>query len=418
MTKATLRAAAIGGILGGVMMSVWLMFVLWLTGAGFWTLLNLITNTFWRSAPLGPKFDLAAVFIGLVVHVLMSLLFGSLIAYAAWWLPGPRSLIVAGGALFGPVLWVVMQFGIWRAVDPAAAQVITPWVFAVAHLIYGVLAAAAAAIITSDEKTRSSRVEAAEEQALPDAGSFADRSADRAVAASAHRPAVPGAQRQPVLGVNRHAPGSATRPASEDVRYLPGVTPDSPPVSATARGNGAAWHRRPLTARNDAGMRTTIYTSGGPGMVTDEPVKSGGTGSALTPLETVLGALCGSTGATFATVAREAGFRYDGLNFEASFAAGPRGLPAQPGMRPYFHAVRVEIKVRAPRADPRLADVAQLTERRCAVRNLLADAGVTVDLTWHAVAPETPAPETPAPGTKAPETPQAPGVHRRPASWS
>ena len=65
MVKAALRAGAIGGILGGVMMAVWLMFILWLTGTGFWTLLNLSANTFWRAAPLSPKFSLPAVIIGL-----------------------------------------------------------------------------------------------------------------------------------------------------------------------------------------------------------------------------------------------------------------------------------------------------------------------------------------------------------------
>jgi hypothetical protein len=61
MGRAALRAGAIGGILGGVMMAVWLMFILWLIGTGFWTLLNLIANTFWRGAPLGDTFTWQAV---------------------------------------------------------------------------------------------------------------------------------------------------------------------------------------------------------------------------------------------------------------------------------------------------------------------------------------------------------------------
>src|SRR6201996_3854138 len=397
MIKAALKAGAIGGIIGGVMMAVWLMFILWLIGTGFWTLLNLITNTVWRSAPLGSKFSLTSVIIGLVVHVVVSFIFGSLIVLAAWRLPGPRSLIIASGALFGPVIWLVMQFGIWHAVDPAAAQVITPWVFAVAHLIFGVLAAATAAIIASDEKHSAASTQLTVADPLS--------------------PPAHAAGQQAALGAGRHAVHDARRRSAGPAGPAPRMAPEPPaalaagppPPDPAAPRSGPVWHRRRLTARNVGGLRTVVYTSGGPGMGNDEPVQYGGTGTALSPLETVLGALCGSTGATFATVAREAGFRYDGLNFEASFATDPRSLPAQPGMRPYFHAVRVEIKVRAPRADPRLADVAQLTERRCAVRNLLADAGVTVDLTWHAVAPE-----TPAPGSKASEIPQAPGVHRRP----
>ena len=169
-------------------------------------------------------------------------------------------------------------------------------------------------------------------------------------------------------------------------------------------GHGPIRHRRLLTARNDGGLRTVVYTSGGPGMVTDTPVSSGGSGTALTPLETVLGALCGSTGATLATVAREAGFGYDGATFEASFTLDPQNPAAQPGARTYFRTVRVEIQVRAARPGPRLADVARVTEQRCPIRNLLADAGVTVDMIWTVASPRPPPPKSrkPSPSSAAP----------------
>lgn len=379
MTKATVRSAVIGGVLGGVMMAVWLMFILWLTGIGFWTLLNLITNTFWRAVPLDGKFSVWSLIIGLVAHVIVALIFGSLIALAAWWLPVSRTLIITSGALFGPIIWVVMQYGIWRAVDPAAAQIITPWVFAVAHLIFGVLAAAAAAIITTDEKAAGSTrliVDEPGPRSTPEA--FRPRSAGRH--ASPHTGPYP-AERA----------GAAAAAAS-------------PPPARAAQQSGAVPHRRLLTARNDGGMRTVIYTSGGPGMVTDETAASGGTGSALNPLETVLGAACGSIGATFARVARETGVIYDGINFEASYAADPRGPAGQPGVRPYFETVMIQARIRATRPDSRLADVGRSAERRCPVRNLLADAGVRVDLRWSAVLPETPSPEIQ----------ETPGVARQP----
>jgi uncharacterized OsmC-like protein len=399
MGRAALRAGAIGGILGGVMMAVWLMFILWLVGTGFWTLLNLIANTFWRGSPLGDTFSWQAVIIGLVVHVLMSILFGSLIAIAAWWLPWPRSLIIAGGALFGPALWLVMQYGIWRAADPAAAQVITPWVFAVAHLIFGVLAAATAAIVVSDEKAAARRRRADPEPEGQEVQSAWAPARPEADSARAQTLASPMTFSSPMtLG----GPTALDRPAS-----LGGpASRGGPPPNPTMPGHGPVRHRRLLTARNDAGLRTVVYTSGGPGMVTDEPVRSGGSGTALTPLETVLGALCGSTGATLATVAREAGFGYDGATFEASFTLDPRGLAAQAGARTYFRTVRVEIQVRAAQPGPRLADVARATEQRCPVRNLLADAGVTVDMIWTVASPQAPAPEVP----------ETPSVLRRPAN--
>ena len=149
MGRSAIRIGVFGGILGGVLMAAWLMFFLWLTGAGFWTLLNLITNTFLRSAPLDARFSLSSLVIGLVVHVLMSVLFGVIIATAASRLPVP-SLVIAGGALFGAVLWAVMQYGIWRAVDAPAARVITPWLFSSAHLLFGLMVATVAAIVIPD----------------------------------------------------------------------------------------------------------------------------------------------------------------------------------------------------------------------------------------------------------------------------
>ena len=387
MTRAALKAGAIGGVIGGVMMAVWLMFILWLIGTGFWTLLNLIANTVWRSVPLGTKFSLTAVIIGLIVHVLVSFIFAFLIVIAAWHLPGPRSLIIASGALFGPVIWLVMQFGIWHAVDPAAAQVITPWVFAVAHLIFGLLAAATAAIVASDEKHRVDSTTLTVDEPMP-------------------LPARATAQ-QALMGTGRHTSlsgrprilpdaGSALQSAGPQPRSdTAGPAPAPLPASAAPPAHGPVWHRRRLTARNVGGLRTVVYTSGGPGMVTDEPVQSGGTGTALTPLETVLGALCGSTAATFAAVAREDGFRYDGVDFEASFAASPPAPASQPGTRSYFQTVHVIARVAVPHPSPQLATVARTTERRCPVRNLLADAGVRVDMIWDAAPSATPAPSAP-----------------------
>jgi hypothetical protein len=156
MSKAVvpaIRAGAVAGMAGGAVMAMWSMVVLWWTGTGFWTPLNLIAYTVWRSAPLDARFSAPALVIGLAVHMMMAVLFGTLIAVAAQRMPAARSLVIAGGALFGAALWAVMQYGIWRAVDAAAAQDFTWWVFTVAHLMFGMVAAAMAAIVIPDLDT-------------------------------------------------------------------------------------------------------------------------------------------------------------------------------------------------------------------------------------------------------------------------
>lgn len=328
MSKAV-RAGVGGGILAGVVMAIWLTSILWLTGTGFWTLLNLIANTFWRAAPLGPTFSGPAVIIGLIVHVLMSVLFGVMVAAAAWWLPAARSTVIAGGAIFGSGLWAVMQYGIWRAADPAAARIITPWMFLTAHLIFGLITAAIVVVIVPDEeKPSAARV--------------------RSVLQTGH----------------------LFSPASRHQHAGPAASETVP-------------HTRTLTARNVGGMRTLTRTSAGLGVVTDEPTTRGGTGTAPTPLETVIAALCGCIGATFAEAAREIGFGYEGIDFEASFTVDSGGEAAA---RTSMRTVRVQVLVRGAQPDAWLPDVAKTTERRSPVRNLLADAGVEVELTWPAAA--------------------------------
>jgi uncharacterized OsmC-like protein len=273
------------------------------------------------------------VIIGLVVHVLMSVLFGVMIAAAAWWLPAARSTVIAGGAVFGSALWAVMQYGIWRAADPAAAGIITPWMFLTAHLIFGLITAAIAVVVVPDEEKPS----AARVRAVIEAGHLFN-----------------GALR------HQHA---------------------GPTASAT----GPIPHIQMLTARNVGGRRTLTRTSDGLGVVTDETTARGGTGTAPTPLETVIGALCGCISVTFADTAREIGFGYEGIDFEASFTVGAGG---EAGGRVRLRSVRVQARVRGAQPDAWLPDVTKTTELRSPVRNLLADAGVEVEMTWTTVPQE------------------------------
>jgi hypothetical protein len=80
MNKQALTRGALAGMAGGVVMAMWSMIVLWLTGSGFWTSLNLIAHTLWRSAPLDGSFSVGALVIGLVVHMMMSMVLGMMLA--------------------------------------------------------------------------------------------------------------------------------------------------------------------------------------------------------------------------------------------------------------------------------------------------------------------------------------------------
>jgi hypothetical protein len=155
--RRALRVGVPAGIVAGVVMAVWSMIAMSLTGAGAWTPLNLVAHTFYRAAPLNDTFSAAGLAIGLAIHMTMAIIFGTAIAAFAQRLPAKRSLVIAGGILFMAVVWPVMQYGVWYSIDETAAEGFTGWLFAIAHLIFGLVAASIAAIGIDDEETGTRR---------------------------------------------------------------------------------------------------------------------------------------------------------------------------------------------------------------------------------------------------------------------
>lgn len=146
--------------------------------------------------------------------------------------------------------------------------------------------------------------------------------------------------------------------------------------------------RNRLSARNDGGVRTVVTTRRGPTLATDEPRGQGGDDSAATPLETVVGALCGCSTVTFARAAGELGFDYNGIDYDAEFTFDRRGLLGEADVRPHFQTVHIDARVRTAESPERLGQVVVVTERRCPVRNLLVDAGVALSINWTAISPQ------------------------------
>jgi hypothetical protein len=153
----------------GAVMAVWSMAAMWVTGSGFWSPLNLIAHTFYRSAPLDGTFSAPAVVIGLAVHMTVASAFGTTIAMLAQRLPRTRSLVIVGGVLFIAVVWPVMQWGVWYKLDETAAEGFSEWIFAMAHLLFGLVAAGLAMIgIESDETAMRARHAAGRTPPRPD----------------------------------------------------------------------------------------------------------------------------------------------------------------------------------------------------------------------------------------------------------
>lgn len=140
--------------------------------------------------------------------------------------------------------------------------------------------------------------------------------------------------------------------------------------------------KKSVSVRNEATMKSVIDCGEFGTFVTDEPVPHGGTGEGPSPLQVVLGALCGCESVTFNRTAQEFGFRYSGIEFEAMFTIDIRGRMGEQGVRPHFQSVRVQANVDTEESEQRLAQVVEETERRCPVFNLLQDAKVNVEMLW------------------------------------
>ena len=147
--------------------------------------------------------------------------------------------------------------------------------------------------------------------------------------------------------------------------------------------------RKTVSVSNDGSMMA-VHDYGEYGhAVTDEPIAHGGTGEGPSPLQAVLGALCGCESVTFHRTSNDMGFSYDSIDFEAEFTIDIRGRMGVREVRPHFQTIRVQATVVTDESPERLAAVVEETEARCPVYNLMKDAGVNAEMLWVAKARET-----------------------------
>ncbi len=137
-----------------------------------------------------------------------------------------------------------------------------------------------------------------------------------------------------------------------------------------------------IAASNDGTMMTVIDAGEYGTLVTDEPIAHGGTGEGPSPLQTVLGALCGCESVTFHRTAKDLGFSYEGIEFEGEYTIDIRGRMGLRGVRQHFQTVRVQATVTTKESEERLREVVAETEARCPVYNLISDAGVKAEMLW------------------------------------
>lgn len=138
---------------------------------------------------------------------------------------------------------------------------------------------------------------------------------------------------------------------------------------------------RRLSARNEASART-VTTVRGHQIITDE-ASDGDTGPS--PLENTLASLTGCEGVIINRCVKAMGFTYSAVEMAVEGDVDPRGSRGVAGVRPYFLAVRLKIRLFTNEPEDQIAKLKKNVENRCPVMNLFRDAGVDVTADWEAV---------------------------------
>lgn len=135
---------------------------------------------------------------------------------------------------------------------------------------------------------------------------------------------------------------------------------------------------RNVKARNEAQDRT-VMTVRGHQLISDEP----DTDTGPTPLEMVIAGLAGCESIMIHRCAKAMGFDYTGVDMDAESEIDQRGSRGVRGVRPYFSAVRLAIRVQTDESEERFRQLIKNVESRCPVYNLFRAADVEIEVDWR-----------------------------------
>lgn len=138
--RQVLKFGVLVGLVGGTVMALFAMTAMKLRGDGFFTPVNLFAHTFWSDAPLDGTFVLSSIELGLLIHLTMSIGIGLAISFlvSRGELDAAMVFLLALGA--GAGAWM-FQAVAWTALDTEAHGAFTPWILAVAHVMFAMGAA-------------------------------------------------------------------------------------------------------------------------------------------------------------------------------------------------------------------------------------------------------------------------------------
>ncbi len=116
----------------------------------------------------------------------------------------------------------------------------------------------------------------------------------------------------------------------------------------------------------------------------DEPEPIGGTNTAPTPMEYMVGAVNACLGVVVEQIAGELQIAIEAIETYCLATQDTRGFAGTAKVQPYFHSCCIAVHVQTGEQDAsRLARLTTSVESRCPALTLIRAADVDVDVCWH-----------------------------------
>lgn len=140
-----LARGAIGGLIGGMAMAMFSMFVA-ISEDGFWAPVRGITSVVFGDEHYGGSFEFWPVVVGAMGHMMNSVVLGGVFALVAAILLARAStaVVVGVGLAFGLLVWLVMVPGVAAQGQSSELFVdaVPAWAWIAGHLMFGAITAA------------------------------------------------------------------------------------------------------------------------------------------------------------------------------------------------------------------------------------------------------------------------------------
>ena len=141
----SLVRGAIGGLIGGMAMAMFSMVVA-ISRDGFWAPVRGITSVVFGDQHYGGSFAPGSVVVGLMGHMMNSLVLGAVFALIITLLLAKASstVVLGAGMVFGLMVWLVMVPIVATQAQSSElfANSVPAWAWVAGHLMFGIITAA------------------------------------------------------------------------------------------------------------------------------------------------------------------------------------------------------------------------------------------------------------------------------------